>query len=125
MIETRIKNHIPELFQKLESAVSRFVQTSAAEIGEAARAAMGGPRSGRLYGTHRASAPGEAPANRSGKYLSSIEVLKGASLEAMVGASVPYAPILEYGLNRPLWNKVLTEKLPTLEAKLDDEIAGL
>ena len=125
MIEIRIENNIPELFQKLEAAVSRFVQTSAADIGEAARAAMNAPKSGRLYGAHRASAQGEAPASRSGKYLSSIEVLKGASLEAMVGVSVPYAPILEYGLNRPLWSRVLTEKLPTLEAKLDDEIAGL
>ena len=125
MIETRIENHIPELFQKLEAAVSRFVQTSAADLGEAARVAMGGPRSGRLYGSHQASAPGEPPASRSGKYLSGIEVLEGSSLEAKVGASVPYAPILEYGLNRPLWSKVLTEMLPTLEAKLADEIAGL
>jgi hypothetical protein len=125
MIETRVENHIPELFQKLEAAVSRFVQTSAADIAEAARIAMGGPRSGRLYGSHRASAPGEPPASRSGKYLSSIEVLEGASLEAKVAVGVSYAPILEYGLNRPLWGKVLTEKLPTLEARLDDEIAGL
>jgi hypothetical protein len=125
MIETRIENHIPELFQKLEAAVSRFVQTSAADIGEAARIAMGGPRSGRLYGSHRASAPGEPPATHSGKYLSSIGVLEGASLEAKVGAGVSYAPILEYGLNRPLWSKVLTEMLPTLEVKLDDEIAGI
>lgn len=125
MLDVKIDNKIPELFQKLEAAVSRFVQTSAAGIGEAAKTAMGGPRSGRLYGSHQASAPGEPPASRSGKYLSSIEVLEGSSLEAKVGASVSYAPILEYGLNRPLWSKVLTEVLPTLEAKLADEIAGL
>jgi len=125
MLDVKIDNKIPELFQKLEAAVSRFVQTSAADIGEAARVAMNAPKSGRFYGAHRASAPGEAPASRSGKYLSSIEVLEGASLEAMVGVNVPYAPVLEYGLNRPLWGRVLTEKLPTLETKLDDEIAGL
>jgi hypothetical protein len=125
MLDVKIDNKIPELFQKLEAAVSRFAQTSAADIGEAARAAMGGPRSGRLYGSHRASAPGESPASRSGKYISSIEVLEGASLEAKVGVNVPYAPVLEYGLNRPLWSKVLTQVLPTLDAKLNDEIAGL
>jgi phage gpG-like protein len=124
MIETRIGNHIPELFQKLEAAVSRFAQTSAAGIREAARVAMNAPKSGRFYGAHRASAPGEAPASRSGKYLSSIEVLEG-SLEAKVGVSVPYAPVLEYGLNRPLWSNIPTQMLPTLEARLDDEIAGL
>jgi hypothetical protein len=125
MLDIKVDNKIPELFQKLEAAVSRFVQTSAADLGDAARAAMGGPRSGRLYGSHQASAPGEPPASRSGKYLSGIEILEGSSLEAKVGASVSYAPILEYGLNRPLWSKVLTEALPTLETKLADEIAGL
>ena len=69
--------------------------------------------------------PGRAAGQPLGQYLSSIEVLEGSSLEAKVGASVPYAPILEYGLDRPLWSKVLTEMLPTLEAKLADEIAGL
>lgn len=125
MLDVRIENHLPELFQKLEAAVSRFVQGTAADIGEKARSAMGGPRSGRLYGSHRASAPGEAPASRTGKYLSGIQVIADSSLEARVGASAPYAPILEYGLNRPLWGRTLTEVLPTLEARLADEIAGV
>jgi len=126
MIETRVENHIPELFAKLETAVSRFVQTTAAgEITGSVRAAMTGPKSGRLYGSHRASAPGESPASRSGRYLAGIEVIRISTLEAKVGARVPYAPILENEMNRPLWNKTMAEILPTLDGRLSDAIAGI
>lgn len=125
MIETRIENHIPELFQKLEAAVSRFVQTTAGEIAGAAATSMTAPKSGRMYGSHRASAPGESPASRSGRYLAGIEVIKTGTLEAKVGARAPYAPILENELNRPLWNKTLAEILPTLDGRLADAIRGI
>lgn len=117
MIDTRIENHTPELFQKLEAAVSRFITTSAGDIGERARSLM--------KGAPRPSVPGGPPAVRSGRYLSGIEVISRGSLEAKVGASAAYAPILENGLDRPLWGKTLTEILPVLETRLAAEIARL
>ena len=125
MIDVKIDNKIPELFQKLEAAVSRFVQTTAEEMAGAARAALTGPKSGRMYGRHRASAPGESPASRSGRYLAGIQVIQAGSLEAKVGASVPYAPILENEMNRPLWNRTLAEILPTLDGRLADAISEI
>ena len=125
MIEARIENHTPELFQKLEAAVSRFIKTSAGEMAERARALMKEPKSGRTYAGHRASAPGEAPASLSGRYLAGIQVIAENTLEAKVGASVSYAPILENGMDRPMWGRVLAEILPTLDRRLGEEIASL
>jgi hypothetical protein len=117
MIDTRIENHIPELFQKLEAAVSRFITASAGDMGEKARSLM--------RAAPRPSLPGGPPAVRSGRYLGSIEAINKSSLEARVGASVPYAPVLEYGLDRPLWGRTLVETLPTLDARLAAEISAL
>jgi len=125
MINTQSENKTPELFQKLEAAVSRFITATAGEIAGSARASMKTPKSGRLYGTHRASAPGESPASMSGRYIDSIRIIQASSLEAKVGASVPYAPVLEYGLGRPLWGRTLVEILPVIETRLAAEIAGL
>jgi hypothetical protein len=125
MIEFTVEDHTPELFQKLEAAVSRFITSSAEAIAASARDKMKGSRSGRFYGTHRASAPGESPASFSGRYIGSIAVINKSSLETKVGASVPYAPILENGMDRPLWGKTLTEILPVLETRLGAEIAGI
>lgn len=125
MIEIEIKENPPELFDKLEAAVSRFVKATADEIAEKARSLMRGPKSGRIYRGHRASAPGEAPASFSGRYMAGIAVVTENALETKVGASVPYAPLLEYGLDRPMWGPVLKEILPTLDTRLAAEISGI
>ena len=64
-----------------------------------------GPKTGRVYkhgknGTHRASAPGEAPANRSGRLASHINI-EAIGLKATIGiqdaTNVVYGARLEYG----------------------------
>lgn len=117
MIDTLIENHIPELFQKLEAAVSRFITNTAGDIGDRARSSM--------RNAPRPSIPGGPPAVRTGRYLAGIEAIAKSSLEAKVGASAVYAPILEYGLDRPLWGRTVTEILPTLDARLAAEISGI
>lgn len=69
-----------------------------------------GPRTGRWYrvpGTNRmyqASAPGEAPATRTGALRQSYRVgrVEGTGVDAhvKVGSSMPYAPVLELDKNR-------------------------
>lgn len=58
---------------------------------------LSGQRSGRMYGAHQASAPGEAPAWDTGNLASSVTtaVLSDESAEVRIGAE--YAPALEYG----------------------------
>jgi hypothetical protein len=117
MISTRFQNSSPELFQKLESAVARVVKAVADEAAEKAR--------GMMKGAPKPSSPGGPPAIRTGRYLAAIDVINTSTLEARVGAGVPYAPVLEYGMDRPMWGPVLSEMLPTLEQRLTDELSRI
>lgn len=75
---------------------------------------------GRMYGKHRASAPGEPPATDTGRLASSITFtgsVQSKKIEAEVSSIVEYAPYLEYGTRRmakrPVW-------LPAIMAEKKD-----
>jgi HK97 gp10 family phage protein len=60
--------------------------------------------SGRMYGRHRASAPGETPAVETGNLVNSINTQLASSSDtnatAEVGTGVEYAEFLEFGTSR-------------------------
>lgn len=59
------------------------------------------PKSGRIYGKHQASAPGQAPATDSGGLIKSISWRSfNRGLSAETGSNIFYAPFLEDGTNR-------------------------
>jgi hypothetical protein len=115
MIDVSVSGKTPELFQKLEAAVSRIIRAHAEATAEMARSLM--------RGAPRPSLAGGPPAVRSGKYLESIGVIRENSLEAKVGASAEYAAFVEK--ERPLWGMALKEVLPTLEERLARELAAI
>lgn len=57
-------------------------------------------KTGRRYGSHRASAPGEAPANRTGKLAKSVNFHVRNHQEMSIGESASYASFLENGTKR-------------------------
>lgn len=63
-----------------------------------------GPKTGRIYTfrgrRHQASAPGEAPANRSGRLMKSYNYNVHGPFQMEVGQSAPYAGFLEDGTGR-------------------------
>ena len=129
-----VKDKTPELFQKLQAAISRFVRKAAGYIEGEIKSSMAEPKSGRSYPrgkdeTHVASAPGESPAVDSSNLIGSIAPIFENSLEALVGAAVEYAQFLEFGTSqmaqRPVWEKTVEESLPTLEAFLASEIKAI
>lgn len=126
MIRITIKDRTPELLQKVEAAIHRFVRKGAAYVEGQLKASMAEAKSGRMYGTHRASAPGESPAIDSGNLAGSITMIFPSTLEAKVGTPVEYALYLEEGTGRmqprPLWQKTADEALPTLENLLKAEL---
>ena len=128
-ISITITDKTPELMQKLDAAIERFVVKGAAFIEGELKTSMAGPKSGRMYGSHRASAPGESPAVDSGNLTGSIQQIFPSTLEAKIGTSVEYALYLEYGTGRmaarPLWETTAKESLPTLEKMLTEEIEGV
>ena len=99
---------------------------------ESQRSIMEGPKTGRLYRVkgkiHQASAPGEPPANKSGKLMSSIGFLVGGRGigQLTFGAKALYAAFLELGTAkmepRTYLIKAIWEKRRVLENYYYQEI---
>jgi hypothetical protein len=96
-----------EVALKVNVLAGVAVAESALEIGVfAQQEIMTGPKSGILYTTgpeplpHRASAPGEAPANWTDELADSIHVEQIDELECDVIADAEYAISLEFGMAR-------------------------
>ncbi len=77
-----------------------------------------GPKTGRIYSfrgsPHQASAPGEAPANKSGTLVESYNYNVRGAYEMEVGESAPYAGFLEDGTTniepRPHFKRAIDDK---------------
>lgn len=88
---------------RVESALraGAFVVQSTAQ-----RKILSGAKSGKVYkqgksGSHRASAPGESPANRTGTLVRGIQIQPGDEpLSYDVHSLADYAGYLEYGTSR-------------------------
>lgn len=93
-------NRLPELAQKLPKAVGRIVWRTANELRTSAMVRMEGPKGGRLYRSHRASAPGEAPAIDTGNLRGSIAAMMVNQTLAIVAVNTEYGIYLEYGTRK-------------------------
>lgn len=115
---TALTQTLPNIAAAMEKEMDRVVQVTALDIAnEIKRRILKGPATGILYirgrgrinrsGTHRASAPGEAPATDTGTLASSIAAGRTGRMEAEVVSDVEYARYLEKGTvnikPRPAW----------------------
>ena len=103
---------------------------------EARRSIIQGPKTGKLYRIarrrrrHRASAPGEPPANLFGNLQKSVDFIVKGSKEMEFGAgdnvTVPYARRLELGddniAERPYLIRAINEKEKQTEKIFQDEL---
>lgn len=84
-----------------------------------------GARSGRLYGKHRASAPGEYPAKKTGMLASSVGI-ENKNKILIFGEGAFYAKFLEYGTRkmapRPHLERSVLAKIMDLQKKFDNGI---
>ncbi len=84
-----------ELSDRLEDA-GAYAETAIKQV-------LSMPGGGKLYGGHRASAPGQAPTTWTGDLRASIThtVMKlGLFLTAIVGSDKDHAPLLEFGTSK-------------------------
>jgi len=89
-------NRIPAMARALSTDSDKIVQKTALDVQAEVVTSMQGARSGRRYGDHRASAPGEKPARDMGTLVGSVGVQSKFN-HAIVYASAAHAPHLEYG----------------------------
>jgi len=117
-------------FASYESGVQRGITSaldrSALAIQTGVRRALSQAGTGRLYKrrsvTHRASAPGQAPATDTGRLRASYALSSPGVATREVGTNVRYAPFLEYGTRRMAARPHL---LPAYEAEKPRFIAAV
>jgi HK97 gp10 family phage protein len=97
----------------------------------AVRLVQKGPKTGRTYGDHQASAPGEPPATDTGNLVRNIgfEVDKD-KMTATVASRAPYSAALEFGTNdgkilpRPFMMPAYLENEKDIKALLKEASRG-
>lgn len=119
VIEENLPDYTPLL--------TEFARDGAEKIRERIRKKLNEPKSGRRYGAHTASAPGESPASDSEAYEKSLEI-SDATLEAELLSNLEYPLMLETGTEnsegetliepRPMWQETIDEMIPILEFDL-------
>lgn len=127
-ITVRIVDRTPEKLGRLEDAIRRFIVKGSAYVEGQWKSSMAGPKSGRRYGSHVASAPGESPAVDTSNYFNSITTIIAANrLEAKIGTPLDYPMFLEHGTSkmaaRPVVEKTANDAVPVLDKILKDEVA--
>lgn len=101
-----IKTNVKEVLESLSGdQLGRAVMAGALLLETAIKLSMSAAsHSGRKYGRHRASAPGETPAVDTGNLVNSIksQLVESTDMTALanVGTGVEYAEWLEFGTSR-------------------------
>lgn len=96
-VVTLTANRFPEIVARLPRAAREATAETALEIETHAKQSMAQEKSGRMYGSHRASAPGEAPAIDTGHLASSIQTAPEGRAAYVVYTNAEYAARLEFG----------------------------
>jgi HK97 gp10 family phage protein len=95
----QIKLNKAELTKIINQAENLVYDGSVYMAEEMKKSISSGAKSGRKYGNHTSSAPGQSPANWTGKLLKSIKVQKSKGI-AFVYITAKYAEFLEFGTSK-------------------------
>jgi hypothetical protein len=91
-------NRFDELARRLPEATGEVVEDTIRNMETRIKVGMAGPKSGRLYGPHQASAPGQMPAVDLGNLVANVNAeMVDATNGVVHTGSVDYAVHLEYG----------------------------
>lgn len=96
---------------------------------EATQLMQNSPRSGRVYGRHKASGPGEPPAPDTGNLIRNVQTSVDAQkLTGNVNFGAKYSRALEYGTfkmaPRPFARPAVENKKAAITDDIADEISG-
>ena len=96
--------------------------------GEAVKSIQTGPKSGRVYQrynptrTHKASAPGEAPASDTGNLVRNIKVKQKDQDTVEVESNAPYSAFLEFGTSKMLARPFLFPAFEKSKSKITQAV---
>lgn len=111
----------PRIAHDLEREVDRVVEASARNIATIVTRGMADSKTGRMYGSHQASAPGEMPAIATGN-LAAIKTEKIEQGHWATYTEAEYAAHLEFGtsqmLPRPFFVPAAEDEDPRFQANL-------
>lgn len=122
-MSTSYQSKIPQLTRQLRSRAERVVAETALGIEARIKTGMTEPKSGRTYGSHVASAPGESPAIDTGLLVNSIQT-EIDGLSATVGTNAEQATALEFGSThtapRPFMQPAFDDAEPKFKKALSE-----
>ena len=95
----QIKVNSAELKKIINQAENLVSESSVYMAEEMKKSITSGAKSGRRYGNHTSSAPGQSPANWTGELLRSIKVQKDKN-KSFVYITAKYAEFLEFGTSK-------------------------
>ena len=99
------KFYTDEAMDKILGAADNRMKEAVGIVHSQTQKILVGKRSGRWYGSHQASAPGEPPAKWTGDLKASVETetgREGGNVVGYIGTKSDYARPLEYGSTRIL-----------------------
>ena len=125
---------LSEMTKEIEAEVDKAVDATGLELrGNIVKNYQRGPASGATYEkynprrTHRASAPGEAPATDTGRLASSVNYKKDGAMSATVGSELVYASMLEFSTAtiaaRPNWVPETEKIRPKFNSRIEAALA--
>lgn len=107
--KVEFKSHVKDVMGAIHATERKRMEEAVMEVRNTTLKTLSGPRSGRTYnvpGTHRtytASAPGEAPAQATGRLRQNVATEieeKGKDFIGSVGTTLEYGKTLEFGDSR-------------------------
>ena len=97
--KVQIKVNKAELTKIINQAENLVYEGSVYMAEEMKKEIRSGTKSGRRYGSHTSSAPGQSPANWTGQLLRSIKIQKSKGI-SFVYVTAKYAEFLEFGTSK-------------------------
>jgi HK97 gp10 family phage protein len=113
-------NRLPAIAAKARAQADQLVEVTAQHIVTHMKTSMAEEKHGEMYGTHQASAPGEAPAIDTGHLVNSIQIERTGQAQRTITVGVDYGLALEMGTRnmaaRPSMRPALEKEAPTFRA---------
>jgi len=120
---TAFQNGLSNLSAGMSARVGKVVQRTAQQVVASAKEKMAEGKSGHMYGSHPASAPGEAPAIDTGNLAASIQIEPDGNLRAVIVVGADYGPHLEYGTSRMAARPFLTPAMEEARQGFEKAVA--